>query len=621
MPTDWRIYDEDTVAYRLDRAELPGFFRKQIVAGPGEFALVVENGQLKGTMTEEAETVAGLLDSLLGLFKRGSDIEVVFASAAEFEVIVDLAEEEFGPATVKALSQDGQPITAQCKFVLQVPEARAHQLAIFMAGRKSLATWDVAEMLKAELLSRVLLPKLRQHKAEELWTNNDLQGGLVGLVKDEFGRLFGARGFALNDFVILWGMTDDEKAQLERQRLEREDRAVEFEHDRQVKDLMRERETEEVRLANLQALRVAQEQGDQEMTELMLAGEMRIADMRGQQQLSGAMLDAQIAEVQIELERKRSAADLEQDRQRRLLELDMQEREAKREAAQAQAESDRELSDDERRAKLRMTEADAGSARDMEEMATLVALKKQKDDAKHSRQLEAQREEAEAEFQRKKQESDARYQQQLLAHQAEMRRMQMTETVVTGAGGAATADVLQTMLKESTKQQTLGASDDKMRAITDADSADAKLRDYQQAEDRERAHQQQMAAAPPPSPAGPSPAQTPQASPGSTCPSCQAAVEPGWKVCPSCGAKLPAPDPTCPSCGEAVQADWKACPACGGKLAAPGSACQKCGGQIQAGWKACPACGSPLGPPKCPGCGADVQSGWKACPACGKALV
>ena len=50
---------------------------------------------------------------------------------------------------------------------------------------------------------------------------------------------------------------------------------------------------------------------------------------------------------------------------------------------------------------------------------------------------------------------------------------------------------------------------------------------------------------------------------------------------------------------------------------APGTACPACGNAVQPGWVACPFCGASLGKPKCPNCGNEVESGWMACPFCG----
>ena len=48
----------------------------------------------------------------------------------------------------------------------------------------------------------------------------------------------------------------------------------------------------------------------------------------------------------------------------------------------------------------------------------------------------------------------------------------------------------------------------------------------------------------------------------SSCISCGQQLEASWKVCPTCGEKVPQ-GPVCDGCGQQLQADWKACPGCG----------------------------------------------------------
>ena len=49
------------------------------------------------------------------------------------------------------------------------------------------------------------------------------------------------------------------------------------------------------------------------------------------------------------------------------------------------------------------------------------------------------------------------------------------------------------------------------------------------------------------------------------CPNCHSEVQPGWKVCPACGEKLPQ-EKLCANCGKNLDASWKACPFCGADM-------------------------------------------------------
>ncbi|MDE6555496.1 MAG: zinc ribbon domain-containing protein, partial [Duncaniella sp.] len=77
-------------------------------------------------------------------------------------------------------------------------------------------------------------------------------------------------------------------------------------------------------------------------------------------------------------------------------------------------------------------------------------------------------------------------------------------------------------------------------------------------------------------------------SPGSTCPFCQAEVNPGDTICCQCGHSL-SPD-KCSFCGSTMKAGAKFCTRCGQPKA--GLICDKCGTFNSRNF--CRKCNSPL---------------------------
>jgi hypothetical protein len=616
MATPWQVYGNDTVACRLSRADLPGFFRKRIVVGPHEAAIVIHNGKAQEALTEKRAKVAGALDKFARLLGGGADIEVLFVTLAPVQFSVYLGETLKGEVSatqssasgrartgergaidlvaaseragwiegttarstasateaarldisrlcLQAVSLDQEVIPAECLFRVSVDIEEAEQVTGLMRGKVALASWDLAALIRDELIARVLIPEIATHRADELRGNRQLLDKMHQEVQTQLRDTLGACGLSLESFTISWGLTEQELADIDRRRQEREEEALTFAHGRNLAELHREMEVERTRLTNLQELKAAEAQGDEELKNLHLAGEVHRDLLVEGKRVDEAKIDAQAREIQLGIQTREAQARLQQQRDAEMLRLDVEDREWR----QKQAE------------RLAQLEAED------KEMQSMVRMQIEMAAAKHEREMAARR-----------QEIQARHDERRTKLEEDLARMGMAERLVSKGldTGAADASVLKTMLEQSTEQAYATTSDEKVKARAEAQAEKGKLEAYKEAEDRERQQQRAMT--------GLSAEMMASAKPGPGAP-------PG--VAPAAGP--------CPKCGSAIQLDWKACPKCGQELGAPPLKCPNCNGDVQTGWKACPNCGAQLAT-RCPKCGKDVQPAWKACPSCGQAL-
>ena len=612
MPTNWRVYGKDTVAARLSKADLPGFFRKKIVVGPNEAAIVVRNGKPEDSLTEQKAKVAGVFDAFARLFGGGADLDIYFvdltpfsfsvylgastkqevsttetatatarrsaardaidlitasrragwASGAEAQATVSATEAsrlDVSEVSIQAISLDHEVIPAECLFRVAVDIEEAPQFFGLMRGKEAMATWDIAALIRDELVAKVLIPQIAAHRADELRGNRALLTQMEADANQQLLRTFSSCGLSLESFTISWGLTEQEKLEIARKRGEREEAALKFAHGRKLAEMQRELEIQRTRVTNLQEIKVAEAQGQEELKNLLLNGEVSRDLLVTGKAVDVAKIDAQVREIQLDVQTRENEARVQQQRAEGNLRIELQ-----RAGELARLEiADREWRIANER---RLAEIDA----DDKEMASMVRMQIQMATAKHEREMATRRMEIEARF------SELR-----LAHEQSMARIAMTERLV-GQGlstGAADSSVLRTLLEQSTEQESLKASDEKVKARAEAAKAKSSLETFQAAEDRERAHQRDMtrlssemmqsAKQTPASPFGAPGAPGSPTSPfvagaaSAQCPNCNAQVQIGWKACPQCGTKLAT---RCPACGKDTQPTWKACPACGQKL-------------------------------------------------------
>jgi|GEM_PF-1683234 len=627
MPTNWRVYKQHTVAAKLDRSDLPGFFRKNVVVGINEAAIVLRDGEPLGIVTEAKVKVAGFFDQFLSVFKAGADISVYFADLSPFDLMIFLGEHnttaesaqsgsqfshsqigepanaksvgwldeqqeqasvsttsqvDVSQVTVLALSADREVIQASCRIRLQVDTDKVKDFLALVKGKRGLATWDIAALLRDELLAKVLVPELSRQQSSELRGNREIVAKLESQATESLTKTLNSFGLRLEDFSINWGLTEEERAEIAKKRAERQEGALEFAKIRQLAQLARTQEIEKTRLANLQELKVAQATGNEELKRLLLVSDLQRDLLVKDHQVDTALIDGQIREITLKIEKSESLARLEKRKAEEELRMDLEDREFKQKHA----------------ARLATLEADD------KEMASYVRMQIEMATQKHEREIASRRQEHEAEFRKMQADIEDRYQQRKLKLDESRDRMAMMERLVSQglSTGQADASVLNTMLQQATEQEYATTSDAKVKYRSRAQAAGNNLETFRTAQADERAHQlgmtqlsaDLMAAAkqspapiimpgmptlPPmgsapviiqtPSPNPMDHRQSPHAPAPSSCPSCHQAVQSHWKACPNCGGALRAPQPVCFSCQSPVQAHWKACPACGTGLVNP----------------------------------------------------
>jgi hypothetical protein len=416
--------------------------------------------------------------------------------------------------SIVALSADKEVIQAECRLRLHVnPEDPARFMGL-LKGKRALATWDVAALLRDEFFARVLIPEIAKRQSTELRGD----GALVDSIeKGVFQKLEGtlkAFGLVLDSFTILWGTTAAERAEIARKKSERAEQALDFAKKRQIAHLNRQQDIDETRLANLQELRLAKANGDEQLADLLLGGEIRRELMVKGKRVEEAQIDASIRDIQLSIEKNESMLRLEQKRASEDLRLETEDRSFKQQHSARLASLD--LED--------------------KEMWSLVKAQIEISTAKHDREVAKRWQELDSEFRKLQADIEDRYQQRKIKLEETVARMGMMERLVAQGlqTGAADSAVLTTMLQQATEQEYATTSDDKVRARAAAQAAGQNLETYQKAEDRDRRHQADMTglAAKLMEAAKQSP---PTVVINNACASCGNPLQAGSKFCSNCG--------------------------------------------------------------------------------------
>ena len=588
MAIDWRVYGPSTVVSSLHKSELNGFFRN-IVVGPNEAAVIIRDGEIERTLTGTRSNTSGLWDNFKKLWGRSSDLQVIYVDTAPIDLtfyVGKSSRQESGTEigklsesredayktiedrtrarvdktdlTISALTKDGQHISAEISLTLHVLTNDAQLLTTLLRGGTAIADWDIAALVKDELLAKAFIPVIGQHAGSEIRGNQVLLTQISQSAESLLADKFELFGLELISMRVLWGLTDEDELVIEQGRKEREEKGIEFDHTRKIREQERVLELDRLHASNLINARKSLAVGDAEEAELILVAELNRENLVDGKRVDQVKITAAVKEIELGIAQKesqlridtgKSEADARFAIEQRRIDTEQYESDTRFEIGQRQAIADQDLK--RRSEEDRQQIQNAENQRDMEAMRALTAQHMQKKE----QNIAAEKDKRDSILR------DA--QDRRVAEKDERLDLQQK---LGGLDSKDKANVMMNMVK--------GQSDrvlDKQQGPNVPDS------------------KQEIGAGQPSA----TPIQEPVVNTGTTCKSCSTLIQTGWKVCPSCGT--PAVEesptqagPTCRSCSSALDIDWKVCPSCGTPIQRQ---CRACSKQLEEGWNSCPFCG------------------------------
>lgn len=593
MPIEWRVYGNETVAAKLDKAELPGFW-KNITVGPDETALLIRNGAIDEIVTEQKLAASGIVDRIKGVIGRSSDVTVAMIDTSPRQITLftgsratselsttgsafktddgsEMSESRFSGAlarrdetnlTIVALTADGEPVVAELGLTVSISPEKADLLLGLFRNRNAISSWDITQAIKDEVLAKVLVPELASLNSQEIRGNRSLLETIGSKVSESITPTLGLWGLQLRNFYINWGLTDTEVADLVQRSKELADRATEFDHLRSIREMEREIEIEKQRATNLQELRVLDVEGDQELVTLLLASAIERGHMQDATRIDTEEINARIRLIELDVSTREQSLQLDADKARSDAEYDLRRR---------QILFDQDVRDREQR---RSTElADTDSQRNVDELAGLAKIHSEQRTAKSMERIQEQ----ELAFNQEWRITKLKLDQQQSSARMELEAL--TKALDQGNADIVNPDVFKAMFNAGTDRTYATESDEKVQARADAQAAGSSL-DLARTE-QDRAFEQQSkllrqttdavrsaadANRNPSGPDGLNSDRSARTNQGLACGNCQTPIQPNWVSCPECGTRTADSKPRCKACQAEVEPNWRACPMCSTSL-------------------------------------------------------
>jgi len=576
-------FTEQVIARIITRADIHGMSAQDVIINPGEAVVYIRDGKIEDVMTQTRlkDVGGGLFNYFKNVFDKGEDIQLLFIDTAPFDL-------EF---PVNATSKDYVEVTGKQVVRVQISTDSATKLINLMnrtnfyadktpdGAKKAVSSgamegtpiikWFtkklfagdynrvnrvllkdfVQEMLKDEIGAMVMSSEIAKVNAADFRGNLEVIKSIETKSTIELRKTFDMWGFSVLKAFTVWDKNAyDGMMQYHREyamQVESWDLNQETQHRGNIAKMRRDYDLR----------RKEQEQRwDHAYGELMGREGLKTAGVKEDLHRTDLKVDA--AEGQKTRMTKgtvlRSGVTADEDlRQRK--DTETQDTDHYREQTNAELDAKR---------KAMMDEVD----RDRLELEMAMKAKEQL----HQQKMTSSQQ-------------DIDYKQQQMAMQTGSTERIMSKALESGAADSAS---LKEMMRQQTMQKMADRESDKVDSVAKADAARYNMDTARQVQDRDRDYQLKMA--------GQSSDMMQSAKQNVPHTLVQGGKQPSTHTHVQAGGSTPIKGGTsCPTCGAGVQAGWKACPACGNKIASAPT-CPQCGANIQAGWKACPGCGNQL---------------------------
>ena len=181
MPYEWKP-QQGEVARRIYPKDVPGTFKKEIIASETQRVLMIQDGVIKETLSQGKHDVGGLLVR---------DRSAIFVDFSDKDLLYGFSDLRLG---------DGVVIKCHGQIRFRVRDPQLFYVNL-LATRDVLILNDLWERLKHEI-QNVISPMLYQHKAEDIYGNAEVRASCYDAIDMEMRKTFQRWGLELIQFTM-----------------------------------------------------------------------------------------------------------------------------------------------------------------------------------------------------------------------------------------------------------------------------------------------------------------------------------------------------------------------------------------------------------------------------------
>lgn len=266
----WKIHGEETVASYLPESDFKGILQTRIAVPPDHLAILIRDGEVAFAEQGAHVAVGGIWQALKNIVGGRHALRMLIADLKPFPV----------STTFAGISKDHTEVNGELVIEFQLDASKPTSIMGLVSSGDSLTRSDIYERLHTHLEGRDLAPQLAEHDVTELRSNVGLQDSLQGHIMETVERIAGDMGLQVRAASVHWGLTDEERSQIDERQMKRKDDRLEAEHKRQIRAFERSGDITTFQLkadVDIEKIKIA---SDAELEQMLVDSKIQLEDTR-----------------------------------------------------------------------------------------------------------------------------------------------------------------------------------------------------------------------------------------------------------------------------------------------------------------------------------------------------
>ncbi|MFW3146980.1 MAG: hypothetical protein ACMUIE_09235 [Thermoplasmatota archaeon] len=202
----WAHGSPNTIAQLFGAKEIDKLLSSNIVVGPDEVMVLIEDGKITNTYTQtKVSQVLGTMgDKFKRLFGKGKDVEVLFADTSEKKIFLHFGQEyDLKPYTI-----DDDLVSGNLAVLFSIDRSNIANLYSQVANKPDMAitTRDIRILVQNEIATRVLKPTIKEFSTEDIGKRTTIKK-IENECLREIGRVFELYAIEPVRFTISFDLT------------------------------------------------------------------------------------------------------------------------------------------------------------------------------------------------------------------------------------------------------------------------------------------------------------------------------------------------------------------------------------------------------------------------------